>query len=112
MKGWLRDPPLAEPEIPLARQEPVAEYHAQLFIERALPIVAGVVLKHMPDVGGIRDQEPAPRADLEVAHLAVAARGIEEHRGRVPPHGGQHAQQRDATRSRRARIHWTVQRWR
>ena len=103
MKGGLRDAPLAQPEVVLARQQAVAERHPQLVVERTLVIVARVVLQDVTDVGGIGDEVAAPRTNLEVDDVAEAARGLHEDAGRIASDGRQHAEDRHAARPRRKR---------
>ena len=86
--------PLPQPEVVLARQQPVAEKHPQLVVERTLVIVARVVLQDMTDVVRVRDEIAAPRTDLEVGDVAEAAGGLHEHAGRIAPDGRQHAKER------------------
>ena len=107
VKRRLRDPTLPQPEVALACQQAVAKKHPQFVVERALVIVARVVLQHVTNVGGVGDEVAVPRTDLEVDDLAIAASGVHEHSGRISPHGGQHAKERHAARSRRKLIHGT-----
>ncbi len=110
MKRRLRDAALPQPEVALAGQQAVAKQYPQFVVERALVIVARVVLQNVTNVGGIGHEVAVPRTDLEVDDLAVAASGVHEYGGRIPPHGGQHAKERHAARSRRKLIHGTGQR--
>ena len=96
MKGRLRDAALPQPEVVFAGQQAVADRHPQLLVERALVIVAGVVLQDVADIGGVGDEIAAPRADLEVDDVAEAARGAHEDAGRIASDRRQHAEDRQA----------------
>ena len=67
-------------------------------------IVAGVVLEHMADVGGIADQEPAPVEDLEVHDVAEPLCGAHEDAGRIAPDRGQQAEDRNPARPGRTLV--------
>ena len=59
MEGRLGQAALAQPERVLAGQQSIADAVPETFVERALVIVAGIVLKDMFDVRGIRRQNPS-----------------------------------------------------
>ena len=73
VKGGLRNAPLAQPELVLTGQEAIAQCHPQLGVERALVVVARVVLQDVTNIGGVGDEEAAPRTDLEVDDVAELA---------------------------------------
>ena len=100
MKGRLRDAALPQPEVVFAGQQAVADRHPQLLIERALVIVAGVVLQDVADIGGVGNEIASPRADLEVRDVAEAARRSHEDAGRIASDRRQHAEDRHAARAR------------
>ena len=75
MKRRLRDAPLPQPEVVLARQQAVAERHPQFVVERALVIVARVVLQDVTHVRGVGNEVAASRADLEIGDVAEAMCG-------------------------------------
>ena len=50
---------------------------------------------------GIGDEVAAPRTDLEVDDVAVAACGVQEHAGRIASDRRQHAENRKPARTRR-----------
>ena len=104
MKGRLRDAPLAQPEFVLARQQAVAERHPQFVVERALVIVARVVLQDVANVRGVRDEVAASRADLEIDDVAELAGGAQEHAGRIASDRRQHAEDRKPARARWKRM--------
>jgi hypothetical protein len=56
MEGGLRDPPLPQPELVLARERTVSEDRPEFVVERALVVVARVVLQDMSNVCGVRDR--------------------------------------------------------
>ena len=104
MKGRLGDAPLAEPEFALARQQAVAERHAQFVVERALVIVARVVLQDVANVGRVRDEVATPRANPEIHHIAETAGGAQEHLRRIASERRQHAEDGKPVRARWKRL--------
>src|SRR6185369_13090475 len=108
MKRWLRDAALPQPEVVFAGQESVADRHPQFLIQRALVIVARVVLQDVPDVGGVGQQVPATRADLEVDDVAEAASGPHEDAGRIASDCQQHAEDRHPAWTWWQHISWYV----
>ena len=94
---------LTQPERVFTGQQPVAEALSQPVVERALVVIARVVLKDMLDVSGIRREESMIRARLHVYEVAVSIRGVEERADRIRAEAGQHAEDRIPTRS--GRIH-------
>src|SRR4030095_3567407 len=99
MERRLREAPLPQPERILAGQEPIAEAVSQSIVERALVIVAGVVLQHMLDVRRIRPQKSVRRAGREMNEVAVFIRGVEKRADRIGTELGQDAKNRIPTRS-------------
>ena len=51
---------------------PLPSDSPQLVVERALVVVARVVLQDVTNVRGVRDEVATPRADLEVDDVAEA----------------------------------------
>ena len=101
MESGLREAPLPQPERILAGQEPIAEAVSQSIVERALVIVAGVVLQHMLDVRRIRQQKSMIRAGLEMNEVAVFIRSAEKRADRIGTELGQDAKDGIPTRSGR-----------
>ena len=59
-----------------------------LSVQRALVIVARVVLQDVPDVVGVRDEIAAPRSDSQIGDVAERARDVDEDRGWIAPSAG------------------------
>jgi hypothetical protein len=78
MECGLGKTPLPEPKRVLACQESIAEAVPEAIVERALVIVAGVVLENVLDVGRIAGEEAMVRAGLQVNEVAVSIRGVEK----------------------------------
>ena len=75
MEGRLRQPPLPEPEIAVAGQQPVAGDGAQqVVLEGVLAVVAGVVLQDVLDAVRVADQIDGQRAERIAQHVAVLRR--------------------------------------
>src|SRR5688572_4701555 len=100
MECRLRDPALPQPELVFAGQQPIPDRHPQLLIERALVIIARVVLQHVTDIGGIGNEIASPRTDLEVDDVAEAARRAHEHTGGIASDRRQHAENRHSAWAR------------
>src|SRR4249920_1421021 len=100
MEGGLRNAPLAQPEFILAREQAVAEQHSQLVVERALMVVARVVLQDMANVCGVRYEVATLRADPQVDDVAEATRSTHEHGRRIASDSRQHAEDRKPARAR------------
>src|SRR5262245_36970198 len=99
MERWLRETPLPQPERVLARQEPVAEAVPEAIVERALVVVAGIVLQHMLDVRRIGEQKPVIGAGLQMNDIAVSIRGVEKRADRIGTELEQHTEDRITARS-------------
>src|SRR5262249_647919 len=76
-------PPLTQPEGVLARQQSVAEIVPQPGVERALVVVAGIVLENMFDVRRIRQEKSVVGASLHMDDVAVAVGGVEKRADRT-----------------------------
>ena len=85
MERWLRQAALTQPERVFARQQPVAETVPDAIVERALVVVAGVVLEDMLDVGWIGQKKSMIRAGLQMDEVAVSIRSVEERADRIRP---------------------------
>ena len=105
VKGRLRNPPLAQPECILTRQQTVAERRAQLGVKRTLVVVARVVLQNMTDIPRVGDQEAAPRANLEVNDVAEATSRTHEDGCGIASQRRQYSDDRKPSRARRQRTH-------
>ena len=92
MERGLGQAPLTQPERVLARQQSIAEAIPQPIVERALVVVAGVVLEDMLDERGIRQEESVIRAGLQVHDVAVSIRSVEKRADRIGTELGQHTQ--------------------
>jgi hypothetical protein len=101
MECRLRQAPLAKPKRVLAREQAVADTISQAIVERTLVIVAGVVLKDMFDVRGIRQEEPVIRASLQVNDIAIPIRGVEKRADRIGAQVRKYAKKRIPTGSGR-----------
>ena len=104
MERRLRNSPLAQPESVLARQQPVAEHQTQFVVERALVIVARVVLQDVANVIRVVQEVTAPRGDLEVDDVAEPRCSFREDADGIASDGRKHAQDRHSSRSRRQRV--------
>ena len=114
VEGRLRQPPLPQPEIPVAGQQPAAGDTAQqIVLEGVLAVVPGVVLQHVLDPFGIADQVELPAPARRVARSDSAgsahrrARSSAEtraaRRAARPAHraaGGRRGREEDAVRLR------------
>src|SRR5262249_53756112 len=101
MECGLREAPLAQPERVLARQEAIAERVPETLVERALVVVASVVLQHVFDVGWVRKEESMIRAGLQMNEVAVSISGIEKRAYRIGAQLWQHTKDRITARSGR-----------
>src|SRR6516225_2236292 len=94
MKGGLGDTSLAQPEVALARQQPIAEKRPQLVVQRALAVVARVVLQDMTNILRVRDEVAASRTDLEVGDVTESQSGLHEDADRIASDGREHPEDR------------------
>ena len=88
----LQHPPLAQVEVALARQEPVAEHDPRALEPRPLLERALVRHEHLARQVGPHDDEDVLRADPEVDEVAVARAQAGHDRCRVAVQAGQDAQ--------------------
>ena len=101
MEGRLRQAPLAQPERVLARQQSVADTVPETLVERALVVVAGIVLKDMLDVRRIGQQKSMVRTGLQMHEVAVSIRRVEEGADGVRAEVREHSEDRIPARSGR-----------
>ena len=86
VKGGLRQTTLAQMELVLARQEPLAEEHPRALETATLVEVATVRDEHVADPVGMAHEHDRLAGDTESGNVAVGASQIGEERERPPDH--------------------------
>src|SRR5687767_1341680 len=103
MESRLRQAPLTQPERVLAGQQSIAETVPQAIVERALVVVASVVLKDMLDVRRLGQEKSMIRAGLQMDEVAVPIRSVEKRADRIRPEMREHPKNRIPARPWRTR---------
>lgn len=93
VEGRLHHPALLAVEVPVGRDDAVAEHRAQPLEDPAAPELLCLLDQDRVDVVGAREYVDGPGADVQAHDVAVLAQRFEE-RDRPPPQGEGVAQER------------------
>ena len=99
MERRLREAPLSPPEGVFAGDEAFPKALLEPFVQRALVIVAVVVLQHVLDVVRGREQIAVVRAYLQVDQITIPVSCGEKHTDRIRPHLRKHSDDGEAARA-------------